>query len=112
MPVTSRELWGVAGNGRAVACSLPPHPNLLPRGEGTRGGVGVSVESGGHQSSRDYFHRRWERSSLSPRERARVRENDALPTLEIIQITCGGLAALIAVFRTAAAASGDASYLA
>ena len=31
---------------------------------GISGGASVVVESGAHQSSRGYFHRRWERSSL------------------------------------------------
>jgi len=48
----------------------------------------------------------------SPAERARVRGNDASATPEIVQITCSDLNALIAIFRTIAAASGDAGYLA
>jgi len=75
------------GSGRGVQGTVFPHPNLLPRGEGISGDVSVAVESGGHQSRRAYFHRRWERTSLTPRERARVRGNGALLTPKIVRIT-------------------------
>ena len=58
-------------HGRVVPRALSPHPILLPRGEGISGGAEVAVESGGNQSSRGYFHRRWERSSFTPRPFAR-----------------------------------------
>jgi hypothetical protein len=42
---------GAIVNGRSVVCSLPPHPNLLPRGEGTRGGTGARCDGGVYFSS-------------------------------------------------------------
>ena len=64
----------------------------VPRGEGIGGGASVAVESGGPQPRRGYFHPRWERGSLSPRERARVRGNDASSTPKIVQMTTIGKA--------------------
>jgi hypothetical protein len=45
--------------GRDISHALSPHPILLPRGEGTGGGASVTVGSGGRQSRRGCFHRRW-----------------------------------------------------
>ena len=47
----------------------------------------MAVESGDHQSSRAYFHRPGERTSLSLGERARARGNDASVAPKIVRIT-------------------------
>ena len=56
---------------------LPPHPNLLPRGEGTRFVAQVMGESVLSPIQPRVYERSGERVSLALRERAGVRGNGA-----------------------------------